>query len=362
MTKKSSKQPSYHLWAVLMAGGAGTRFWPESREANPKQFIPLFGTKTLFEQTLDRVSPVVPKRRAVILTQKKYTGKVLKLGRLAPWQVIGEPVGRNTAPCVALAARMILEKDPKAVMAILPSDNQVGKTALFQKMLRAAGECAWETGMPVTFGLKPAFPHTGYGYLEKAALYEKRQGIKIFRLKRFHEKPSLHKAKQFLAAGNFLWNGGMFIWRADKLMEAVRRYLPEAAELADRIVQAPGQLEKLYPRMPSISVDYGLMEKMAGKILTIPADIDWSDRGGWLSMADLWPKDADGNALKGNVLAVKSRGNIVKADKRLVAVLGLQDFVVVDTPDALLVCPKNQAESIREIVAALKEKKINRYL
>lgn len=351
-----------NLWAVLMAGGAGTRFWPESREKNPKQFINLFGKQTLFEETLQRIAPVIPKNRAVVLTQKSYTKKVMKLGRLAAWQVLGEPTGRNTAPCVALAAQTILLKDPNAVMAILPSDNQVGKTKLFQKLLRAAGEAAWKTGMPVTFGIQPDFPHTGYGYLEKDTVYDTVQGVEIFRLKQFHEKPSLEKAEAFLASGNFLWNGGMFIWRADKLMEAVRKYLPEVAALAEEIAKTPKKLDRLYPKMTSISVDYGLMEKMQGKILTIPADIQWSDRGGWLAMNGLWPSDADGNVTRGNVLAVESRDNIIKTDKKLVAVLGVQGFVIVDSGDALLICPKDKAEEIRKVVAALKEKKLNQYL
>lgn len=352
-----------NLWAVLMAGGAGTRFWPESREKNPKQFIQLFGKKTLFEETLDRIAPVIPKTRAVVLTQKSYIKKVLKLGRMKPWQVLGEPIGRNTAPCVALAAATILRKDPNAVLAILPSDNQVGKTKLFQKLLRVAGATAWKTGMPVTFGIQPDFPHTGYGYLEKDSVYETVQGVDVFRLKQFHEKPSLEKAQQFVDSGNFLWNGGMFIWRADKLMEAVRQYLPEVAALTDQIVKGPkSSLDRLYPKMTNISVDYGLMEKMQGKILTVPADIQWSDRGGWLAMNGVWPSDADGNITRGNVLAVESRGNIIKTDKKLVAVLGVQDLVIVDSGDALLICPKDKAEAIRKVVAALKEKKLNRYL
>lgn len=363
------------LWAVIMAGGSGTRFWPESRIKNPKQFLPIFGRPgqegaalkaekpTLFEQTLVRIRPLIPKSRVIVVTQKSYAQRTAKLGRIPQSQIIGEPVGRNTAPCVILAAAMILKKDPHAVLAILPSDHQIGKPKEFCKILDIAAEAAKKYGDPVTFGMHPSSPHTGYGYLEMDSRVETRKGVEIYRLRQFHEKPSQEKAGKFLRAGNFLWNGGIFIWSAAALWKAAQKYLPEAAILAEKIANSPQKLPALYPKMPEISIDYGLMEKMKGKILTIPANVEWCDLGGWKAFQDLLPADAKGNILKGGkVLAVDSHGNFVKAGKRLIALLGVKDLVVVDSEDALLICSKDQTESIRKIVADLKNKKMTQYL
>jgi mannose-1-phosphate guanylyltransferase len=353
------------LWAVVLAGGAGTRFWPESREKTPKQFLPLFGRRTLFEETLHRIQPVIPKSRVVVVTQDRYVSQARKLGKIPAAHILGEPVGRNTAPCVALAAALIFKKDPQAVLAILPSDHQIGKPALFRKMLKAASAAAREHGMPVTFGMKPSFPHTGYGYLERSGLLEKRNGLPVYRLKRFHEKPELTKAKAFLKTKRFLWNSGMFIWRADRLLDATAKHLPQVAKGVRQILKGnfKARFRRLYPALPSISIDYGLMEQMRGKILTLPADIEWCDLGGWLAFQDFWPQDGNGNVVQGKpVLVVESRGNLVRAGKRLTALVGVQDLVVVDTGDALLIASKSKVESVRKIVAMLRERRWNQYL
>ena len=381
--------PAYRsgrLWAVVMAGGSGTRFWPESREKNPKQFLSLFGKKTLFEETLHRISPLIPKSRVVVVTQKSYTSIVKKLGKLSSSQILGEPVGRNTAPCVALAAQMILKKDPQAVLAILPSDHKIGKPALFCKVLAAAEETARETGMPVTFGIQPDFPHTGYGYLEIAKLLEKRKGLPVFRLKRFHEKPTLAKARVFLKTRRFLWNSGMFIWSAGPLLQAARQFLPKVYKIATVIARSPAsggttkqsafttgllrpsgarndRMAKFYPQMPSISIDYGLMEPMRGKILTLPADIEWCDLGGWRAFQNIWPRDREGNGVQGKqVLISEGRGNFVRSGKRLTALLGVSDLVVVDTEDALLIASRDKVESVRNIVGMLRKRRWKKYL
>jgi mannose-1-phosphate guanylyltransferase len=364
----NGKSPSFkgRLYAVVMAGGAGTRFWPESRQKTPKQFLPdIFGKQTLFEQTLSRIAPVIPKSRVVVVTQKSYASLTAKLGKISKDQIIGEPVGRNTAPCVALAAALLLKKDPDAVLAILPSDHQIGKPKDFIDLLKTAHQMTEKYGYPVTFGMRPDFPHTGYGYLEMESKLETVRGTGVFRLKQFHEKPSEKKAAHYLTSGKFLWNSGMFIWRAEDLWKAVEALLPEVAAKVQQILKHKSfqpALDIIYPSMPNISIDYGLMEKMKGKILTLPADIKWGDLGGWLAFKDLWPADPQGNISKGPVLAVDSRGNFIKAGKRLIAVLGIHDLIVVDTPDALLICPKEKAENIRQIVAALKEKKQTQYL
>jgi mannose-1-phosphate guanylyltransferase len=354
------------LWAVIMAGGAGTRFWPESREKNPKQFLPnIFGRKTLFEETLQRIAPVIPKSRVIVVTQKRYESQVRKLARIPAAHILGEPVGRNTAPCVAVAAALILKEDPKAVIAILPSDHQIGKAKQFQKILNAAYGAALQHDMPVTFGLKPDFPHTGYGYLEMDRLFERRGGLPVYRLKRFHEKPDAKKAKAFLKTGKFLWNGGIFVWRADRLLAATEKYLPKVASGVRRMMAGSfkARFQREYASMPSISIDYGLMEPLKGKILTIPADIDWCDLGGWMAFQDLWPEDKQGNRIQGKqVLLADSSGNLVRSGKRLTALVGVSNLVIVDTGDALLVASKEKVESVRKIVTMLRERRWRQYL
>jgi mannose-1-phosphate guanylyltransferase len=352
------------LWAVIMAGGSGTRFWPESRAKKPKQFLPIFGEKTLFEQTLDRVKSLIPASRALVVTNQAYVPQVRKLCKVPSSQIIGEPVGRNTAPCTILAAALIAKKDPEAILDILPSDHRIGKEPLFRASLQAASEIAAREGLPVTFGMKPTQAHTGYGYLEMDEPFTKHKKFQFYRLKRFHEKPNQDKAEHFLKAGNFLWNSGMFVWRADKLLEAAKKFLPEAYNLSLKMSSGnfQKQLKRDYSKMPNISIDYALMEKLTGQILTLPIDLDWHDLGGWPAFSELWQMDAKKNVIQGNALVLEGSGNIVKAGKKLVATLGVHDLVIVDTDDALLICPKEQSESIRKIVAALKEKKLERYL
>lgn len=352
------------LWSLIMAGGAGTRFWPESRSLKPKQFLSIFGKKTLIEQTVDRLNPVIPSSRVLVITNKQHTALAQRLLKLPSKQIIGEPMGRNTAPCAVLAAAIFLKNDPEAIVAILPSDHRIANEKLFRKALAAAAEATKKTGMPVTFGITPAFANTGYGYLEMGPKFSKAGGLDVYRLKRFHEKPDAKKAKKFVQSGRFLWNSGMFVWRADKLMEAAKKYLPEAHELSRKIVSlgVAKSLNKMYKDMPNISIDYGLMEKMAGNILTLPIDIGWHDLGGWLAFEDFWEKDADNNSVRGRAVLLESRNNIVKSEKRLVAMIGVSDFVVVDTEDALLICPKSKSESIRSIVQALKDRKMEVHL
>lgn len=352
-----------HLWSLIMAGGAGTRFWPESRSHRPKQFLSLVGKKTLIEQTLDRVHPAIPPRRVLVITNRRHASLVKKLLKISSSQIVGEPMGRNTAPCAVLAAAYFFRKDSNAVMAILPSDHKILKEVLFKKALNAAAKLAAQTKMPVTFGIKPSFANTGYGYLEMAAHFKKMGGFSAYRLKCFHEKPDAAKAQNFFESGKFLWNSGMFVWRADALLEAAREHLPEAYHLAFKILDAGMEkgLKKYYSQMPNISIDFGLMEKLAGKILTVPIDIGWHDLGGWLAFEEFWEKDAHGNAVRGKAVFVDSKNNLVKSDK-LVAMIGVEDFVIVDTEDALLVCPKSKSEGIRQLVQALKERKMEVHL
>jgi mannose-1-phosphate guanylyltransferase len=359
-TQKAGK-----LWAVIMAGGSGTRFWPESRKKNPKQFLRIFGKKTLLEETVARLGKIIPPSRVLVITQKDKEALARKLLKKVPaGQILGEPCGRNTAPCAILAAAIALKKDPGAVIALLPADHRIENIKSFQKALQAAGRAAARVKFPVTFGIKPSFPHTGFGYLEMAGIFQREGGLPVYHLKRFHEKPSHKKAAAFVKSGKFLWNSGMFVWRADELLKAAKKYLPGAYQVMNKISSGSLRqgLRRHYQCMPNISIDYGLMEKMRGKILTLPVDFGWNDVGGWGALADLYAGDKDQNISLGPALFIQSEKNIIKSHKRLVVLLGIKDQVVVDTEDALLICPRSQTESIRKVVEALKQKKLNQYL
>jgi len=351
-------------WAVIMAGGSGTRFWPESRRHCAKQFLNIFGQKTLIQQTFSRIKKVVPASRVLVFTAQDKVALTAKLLRIPRSQVIGEPVGRNTAPCAAWAASLILKKDPSAVLGIFPADHVIKDEAAFAQVLRVAYNQADETGMPVTLGIKPDQAHTGYGYLEMGAKKITDRDIPVFFLKCFHEKPRLALARKYFRSGKFLWNAGIFIWRADCLLETTRRQLPAVFRTVVKIAGgdlSTAAVKKFFSKIPGISIDYGLMEKLAGGILTIPVAMGWSDAGGWSSLKSLLAKDPKGNVTFGSTLLVDSTGNLIRSKGKLIATVGLKDHVVVESEDAILVCPLDKTESIRKIVQEL-QKKNGKYL
>jgi mannose-1-phosphate guanylyltransferase len=324
----------------------------------------IFGRKTLIQQTFERIKKVVPASRILVFTARDKASLAAKLLRIPRSQVIGEPVGRNTAPCAAWAASLILRKDPSAVLGIFPADHVIRDEAAFAKVLRAAYDQADGTGMPVTLGVKPQQAHTGYGYLEMGTKKISVCGVPVFFLKCFREKPGLSLARKYFRSRKFLWNAGIFIWRADCLLETTRRQLPAVfrtvVKIASGGLSAPA-VKKLFSKISGISIDYGLMEKLGGGILTIPVAMGWSDVGGWSALKDLLSKDSKGNVTSGNTLLVDSTGNLIRSNGKLIATVGLKDHVVVESEDAILVCPLSQTESIRKIVQEL-QKKNEKYL
>ncbi|MDP3919826.1 MAG: sugar phosphate nucleotidyltransferase [Candidatus Omnitrophota bacterium] len=352
------------LWAVIMAGGRGTRFWPESRHKLPKQFLNLFGKKTLIEETVDRLTAIIPKSRMIVVTQADKVSLVARSTGIRRSQILGEPVGRNTAPCAAWGAAIALKNDANAVIALMPADHRIDNGNVFRRALKSAARVAETEGFPVTFGIQPTYAFTGYGYLEKGAKVTRQGGFTVYCLKRFHEKPTRARAKQFLRKRRFFWNSGMFVWRAENLLSATERYLPAVSRVLNRLMARGGmrQLGKLYAKMPNISIDYGLMEKLKGKILTIPVSMGWNDIGGWQALADLYPEDRNGNVLLADSVCIESSGNIVKACGKLVALVGVKNHVIVDTPDALLICSKEKTENIRSVTEHLKKNHKKRYL
>jgi mannose-1-phosphate guanylyltransferase len=352
-------------YGVIMAGGSGTRFWPLSRAARPKQLLPLGGQDvSLLRATRERLSPLIPAERILVVTSEALAAQTrAELPELPPENVLAEPVGRNTAPCVGWAASVIARKDPTAVMAVLPADHHIANVRGFLSVLERAIAAAAEGDM-VTVGVRPTRPETGYGYVELGE--EIAPGV--HRARRFVEKPDELRARQFLTAGRFLWNSGMFFFRADVLLAAVRQHLPGLGDALAGYDEAAKRgeeralVQSTYATLPDISLDHGIMEK-AARIAVVPGDFGWSDVGSWTTAWELADRDGDDNALFGDVVAVDTRGSYVRAPAgKVVAVLGLEDVVVVDTEDALLVMPRSRAQDVRAVVNALKQENKTKHL
>ena len=347
-----------NLHAVILAGGSGTRFWPVSRQNRPKQFLVLVGKESLLRQTIRRVAPKVLAENVWIVANRRYQKEIKRhtsgLGIRAS-QILWEPKGKNTAPAIGWAAARMHARDPRAVMAVLPSDHLVQNARAFLNALDKALRLARQDQL-VTFGIVPTRPETGYGYLKT----KKAGGI--LRVERFIEKPDLARAKDFVARKNFLcsknnfnyfWNSGMFVWKTETILEAFRKYLPS-------VYAARGNMLKAWPKLPAISIDYGILER-ADNVAAVAADIGWSDLGSWESLAEILPKDKQGNSLKGNLVALDCRDTLILSNTRLVAAVGLQDMIVIDTPDALLVCPKHRSQDVKKLVETLKKRNARVY-
>lgn len=347
-------------YGVIMAGGSGTRFWPLSRTLRPKQLLPLSGGQgSLLRETRRRIASLIPAERTLVVTSEALAAETrAELPELPPENILAEPIGRNTAPCVGWAASVVARRSPEAVLAVLPADHAIADERAFTSVLARAIAAAREGDM-VTVGIKPTRPETGYGYVELG----EELAPSVHRGRRFVEKPDELRARQFLAAGRYLWNSGMFFFRADVLLDSIRQHLPglgDALRAFDEAAGAGRELEAVrtsYASLPDVSIDHGVMEK-AARVAVVPGDFGWSDVGSWTSAWELAPHDADDNALFGHVVAVDTRGSYVRAHgAKTIAVVGLEDVVVVDTEDALLVLPRSRAQDVRAVVQALKSQK-----
>ena len=349
---------------VILAGGSGTRFWPLSRLRHPKQLMSVLGGKSMLQRTVERVLPLKPERIVVITNRLQAQESAAQLAYITelPVEVIAEPVGRNTAPAVGLAARLALS--PETVLAVLPADHVIPDQEEFCAVLRRGAVAAGE-GRLVTLGITPTRPETGYGYIEVAP---GSCGDGPFPVSRFVEKPDLERAQQFLAAGNFYWNSGMFLWRADVILEELNRHLPElSAALADLVLRDGGVaqegLEALYAAVKGESIDVGVMEK-SDRVTMIPASFGWSDVGSWSALPEVVEGDDNGNVIinaAGTVLT-DAQGCLAYGGGKMVALLGVKDLIVVETPDALLICPRDRAQEVKGIVGELELRGLKEYL
>lgn len=350
---RESRKAEVH--AVILAGGKGTRFWPRSRVRRPKQLLPIVSERTMVQETLERLKPLIPPRRVWVVTGADHADELREqLPSIPPEQIIVEPVGRNTAPAIGLAAHGIARRRPDALMVVLPADHHVRFADRFRETIERAISVAESGKLLVTIGIEPNAPETGYGYIERGEPL----GEGVHRVARFTEKPDRARAEAFLASGRYLWNGGIFIWRVKTIREALARHLPEVESHLDAIAVAWGDPEVLadrYERIEDGSIDYGVLEK-ADNVAVVAGDFGWDDIGSWTALLRLWPADAAGNVVRGRVIALDSRGNLVAADKRLVALIGVEDLVVIETEDAVLICPTGRAQDVKQVIEELRQR------
>jgi len=365
-----------NCYSVIIAGGKGTRFWPLSRARRPKQLLKILSNRSLIDETAERVHALTQSSRTLVITVAEQVDAMRKELRALPRQnFIAEPQGKNTAPCIGLAALEIVRRDPAGVMIVLPADHWVADVKAFQRTLNAAVKLALRHGNLVTIGIRPDYPETGYGYIMKGKTTGGAAKPASFQVKRFTEKPALALAKKLVRQGS-LWNSGIFVWKAATLLELLHRYQPEIGASLTTIDKASNGkslgnpnpklravIAREYKKMPSISIDYAVLEKAGaeGKVLTVEADFGWSDVGSWAAVHRMMHKDAHGNAGHGRWLQLGAKNCLIHSPDRLIVLLGIENAVVVDTPDALLVGDLSRSQEVRELVDELQRQGLGRY-
>lgn len=360
------------LHAVIMAGGSGTRFWPRSTKEKPKQFLKIFGDRTMLQETVDRIAPIIPAERVWIITNQRYIQLVKEqLPDVPESNIIGEPIARNTAPCVASATALLRDKDPEATMVVLPADHSISKPDKFISILETAAQKANQDDALITIGIRPNRPETGYGYIE----FDKKSGetIKendVKKVTQFREKPDIKTARQFIFSGNFLWNSGMFVWKASTIVDQFNKHLPDIYEQLQELQPAVGTerqkeaVNSFYHNCPSISIDYGIMEK-AETVFVVPGEFGWNDVGSWRAVYDLREKNEQGNVIQSDTAILESsKNNLVHSEnKKLIALVGVENLAVVETEDAILVCNLDQSQGVKQVVEKLREREdLKKYL
>lgn len=349
-----------NYYAVIMAGGGGTRLWPLSRQKRPKQSIPLLGERTLFQIAVDRLAPLFPLERILVVTSAQYApGLHDQRPGLPAANFLIEPEPRGTAPALGLAAVAVLQRDPAGVMACLTADHFIQDEARFRALLAAAAEMAGQDYL-VTLGIAPSYASTGFGYIQRGAAVGAAGGFEVFQAARFKEKPAQPEAEAMLADGLHSWNSGMFVWRAARLLAEFERQMPAFHGQLQQIAADAAAVAAVWPAVVNTTIDYGIMEG-ARQVAVIPADgLGWNDVGSWESLLEVLPLDAAGNVVVGaEFLGLDTTGTLVhagEAGRKLVATIGVSDLVIVDTGDVLLVCPKARAQDVRALVAALKQR------
>ena len=354
MATRSSK-----AYGLILAGGRGTRFWPRSRRSSAKQVLRFFGERSLIQQTVDRLRPVIPPERIWVMTNDHLRAEIVRqLPDVPARQILAEPAQRNTAPAIGLAAHILHSVDSDAVMGVFPADQLIAKARDYTRLLKPAFAAARE-GKIAVLGIKPRWAETGYGYIEFP------KGIQAGAphpspVLKFREKPDALTAAEFVSAGNFYWNAGMFFWRASVLLESLRQFLPKTASLLDGLPafssrQFAARVRDTFPQCENISIDYAVLERAPNVVGLAAGDIGWNDVGSWNAVYELLSRDAHGNAIPSDTLVEDSSGMYVDAKGKLVALLGVKDLIVVDTPDALLIADRRRAQEVGDLVKKLEK-------
>lgn len=363
-----------HLYAVIICGGGGTRLWPRSRNKTPKQFSRLLGQATLFQKTVKRLKGLVPPKNILaVTTTRQYAKEIKKEAPIIPEKnIVWEPMRRNTAIACGLGTLMAKKQDPQAVVMNFWADHLVKKEAIFKKVELAAAQAAFDYQTLVAVGIKPTRVHTGLGHIHAKKIIRKINGVPVFKLEKFVEKPNYKTAKKFMATGNYYWNSGMYVWSASFFLAALKKHSPQTFKALSKIEKVMGTNEQqavmkaAYLQAPNVSVDVAVSEKVK-KALMIPAQMGWNDIGDWSVIYDISKKDKNGNVVikygkKGEFIGLNAKNNLIQFDDQLIAVIDAEGLIIVDTTDAVLICKKDKAQNVKKLVELLKDKKKTGYL
>jgi mannose-1-phosphate guanylyltransferase len=362
------------ICAVLLAGGRGTRFWPRSRLQTPKQLLNVAGSDTMLRETAARLRPLVSSRNLWVVTNVEQAATVRRqLGGVPANQILAEPIGRNTAAAIGLAAIHLVRRHGDALMTVLSSDNYITDSIEYRRLMRVALDLAREPGKMAVFGVPPAHAETGYGYIQMGRVAAKPRGVPVFAVRRFTEKPPLPLARKYLASRNYLWNAGMFSWRASTFLDNLRQFLPGTYGALQRIASTIGTsryapvLRRVYPQLENISVDYAVMEPATridgtSRVFVVPANVGWSDIGSWAAVYDFLAPRPGANVSAGPFFSLGAKGNYIWSPRKFAAAIGVHDLIIVETDDALLICNRGWAQDVGKIVKWLEERKETKLL
>lgn len=356
------------ITSVIMAGGKGERFWPKSRTNLPKQFLNISGNKSMIQQSIDRLELLMDISQIFVVTNELYAELIkAQIPHLPHDNIIIEPVGRNTAPCIGLASIIIEERFPDSTMVVIPSDHIIENEEGFIKILRTAVQVAQDNDNLVTLGIQPKYPETGYGYIQSTDEVTEVNDLNVFKVNRFVEKPDFETAQTYLASGNFYWNSGIFVWKTSTIRMYILKLMPEMHDIMETIKAGMNSenreaiINSEFKKMPDQSIDYGIMEKV-NNIYVIPCVFGWDDVGSWTALERINELDDHGNVIKGNILNLDTKRCIIESNGKLIATLGIEDLIIVDTEDVTLICTKDKAQEVKLLLKELRMQKLEQYL